>query len=98
MRDEKSIKALIQLIDDPDEHIFVHVRDTLLSYGSEAIPYLENSWEHDHYDLVFQSRVDQIIREIQFEDLKSQLENWCNSEDKDLLRGALIIAHYQFPG
>ena len=98
MKDEESIKALIQLIDDPDEHIFVHVRDTLLRYGSDAIPYLENSWEHDHYDLVFQSRVDQIIREIQFEDLKSQLENWCDSEDKDLLRGALIIAHYQFPG
>jgi regulator of sirC expression with transglutaminase-like and TPR domain len=97
MKDEKSIKALIQLIDDPDEHIFVHVRDTLLSYGHDAIPFLENSWEHDHYDLIFQSRVEQIINEIQFEETKTQLLQWCNSDDKDLLRGALIIAHYQYP-
>jgi regulator of sirC expression with transglutaminase-like and TPR domain len=97
MKDEKSIKALIQLIDDPDEHIFVHVRDTLLSYGHDAIPFLENSWEHDHYDLIFQSRVEQIINDIQFEETKTQLLQWCNSDDKDLLRGALIIAHYQYP-
>jgi regulator of sirC expression with transglutaminase-like and TPR domain len=97
MKDENSIKALIQLIDDPDEHIFVHVRDTLLSYGHDAIPFLENSWEHDHYDLIFQSRVEQIINEIQFEETKTQLLQWCNSDNKDLLRGALIIAHYQYP-
>jgi regulator of sirC expression with transglutaminase-like and TPR domain len=96
MKDEKSIKALIQLIDDPDEHIFGHVRETLMSYGHDAIPFLENSWEHDHYDIIFQARVEQIIHEIQFEETKTQLIQWCNSDDKDLLRGALIIAHYQY--
>ena len=44
MADIESIIALINLIDDPDEDIFSHVRDRLLQYGPEAIPYLENSW------------------------------------------------------
>lgn len=98
MKDEKSIRALIQLIDDPDENVFEHVRDKLLNYGANAIPFLENSWEDQDYGLIFQSRIEQIIHEIQFEDVKIQLKNWTNSPDKDLLRGAIIIAKYQYSG
>ena len=91
MKDEKSIKALIQLIDDPDEHIFLHVRDTLLSFGFDAIPFLENSWEHDHYDLIFQSRVEQIINEIQFEETKVQLLQWVVPHDHKYLPKQLTV-------
>lgn len=97
MNDEKSIKALISLIDDPDNEVFEHVRDKLLSYGTNAIPYLEHSWEEDNFGLIFQSRIEQIIHEIQFEEVKSQLHSWTLSE-KDLLRGAIIIAKYQYSG
>ena len=38
-----SIKALVQLIDDPDDNIYEHVRDQLKQYGNEAIPYLEKA-------------------------------------------------------
>jgi regulator of sirC expression with transglutaminase-like and TPR domain len=98
MKDEKSIVALIKLIDDPDESVFEHVRDKLLSYGSTVIPYLENSWEEDSFGLIFQGRVEQIIHDIQFEEVKLQLSSWYNSNDKDLMRGAIIVAKYQYPG
>jgi regulator of sirC expression with transglutaminase-like and TPR domain len=98
MKEEKSIRALIQLIDDPDEHVFEHVRDKLLTYGSNAIPYLENSWEDEDYGLIFQSRIEQIIHDIQFEEVKTDLKSWVYSSDKDLLQGAIIIAKYQYPG
>lgn len=98
MKDEKSIRALIQLIDDPDENVFEHVRDRLLSYGSNAIPFLENSWEDEDYGLIFQSRIEDIIHDIQFEDVKTNLKDWVKSMDKDLLKGAIIIAKYQYPG
>lgn len=98
MRDEISIKALIQLIDDPDENVFEHVRDKLLSYGTNAIPYLENSWEDEDFGLIYQTRIEQIIHEIQFENIKNQLLDWTNSSEKDLLRGAIIIAKYQYSG
>ena len=90
--------ALIQLIDDPDDSVYEHVRDKLLSYGTSAIPYLENSWEDDHFGLIFQGRVEQIIHEIQFEEVKHQLITWYDSPDRDLVRGAVIIAKYQYPG
>ena len=72
-----SIKALVKLIDDPDEDIFHHVRDELIKCGSKAIPYLEKSWEDDYYGLVFQSRIENIIHDIQFEEVKIALKNCC---------------------
>jgi regulator of sirC expression with transglutaminase-like and TPR domain len=94
---ESSIKALIALIDDPDDNIFGHVRDKLLSVGPSAIPYLENSWENEHDGLLFQSRREQLIQEIQFEQIKSELLSWTDSSDKDLLHGSLIVAKYNYP-
>jgi regulator of sirC expression with transglutaminase-like and TPR domain len=98
MKEHNSIVALIKLIDDPDETVYEHVRDKLLSFGSDAIPYLENSWDQDHYGLIFHSRVEHLIHNIQFEEVKTQLSQWYTSTDKDLLRGAIIVAKYQYPG
>ena len=92
-----SIQALVKLIDDPDENVFGHVKDQLLKCGLEAIPYLEHSWETDYYGLIFQTRVEQIIHEIQFEETKNELVAWSKSNDKDLLEGAIVIAKYQDP-
>ena len=98
MKNPKEIKALIRLIEDPDEGIFNHVRDQLLKYGPDAIPLLEDSWENDTYGLIFQSRIEDLIHEIQFDETKRQIGDWVNSHDKDLLRGAIAIAKYQYPG
>lgn len=93
-----SILALIRLIDDPDETIYAHVHDRLLSYGADAIPYLENSWEERDYGLLFQDRIENLIHEIQFEETKRRLKEWIESSDKDLLTGSIIVAKYQYPG
>lgn len=84
-------------MDDPDEGIFMHVRDKLLQYGPDAIPFLEDSWEDKDYGLIFLSRVEQLIHDIQFEHTKNQISYWKDSE-KDLLEGAIIVAKYQYPG
>lgn len=98
MINEKSVQALIKLIDDPDDHIFEHVRCQLKSYGQDAIPFLEDSWESQDFGLLFQHRIEQLIHEIQFENCKSELSEWKNSVEKDLLKGAIIVAKYQYPG
>lgn len=97
MSDSTNIEALIHLIDDPDENIFLHVRDRLLQYGPDAIPYLENSWGEKDFGLIFLTRVEQLIHEIQFEYTKKQLQLWLEGE-KDLLSGAIVVAKYQYPG
>jgi regulator of sirC expression with transglutaminase-like and TPR domain len=98
MANNESILALINLIDDPDESIYEHVHDRLLSYGAEAIPYLETSWEDQDFGLLFQNRIESLIHEIQFEETKRKLNKWKESSSKDLLTGAIIVAQYQYPG
>jgi regulator of sirC expression with transglutaminase-like and TPR domain len=97
MKDKISIDALIRLVDDPDEQVFVHVRDQLLNFGTYALPFLQNSCDLLESDLIFQSRIEQIIHEIQFEAIKNRLEIWVNSEEKDLVEAAIIVAKYQYP-
>ena len=97
-KDSPSIKALVKLIDDPDEDIYLHVKDELIRCGSKAIPILEKSWEDDYYGLVFQNRIENIIHDIQFKEINDALIKWNNCSEKDLLEGALIIARYQYPG
>lgn len=98
MKDVKSVQALIALMDDPDEQIFAHVRDRLLEIGPDAIAYLESSWEAYDFGLLYQSRIETLIHEIQFEECKRQLNIWYSSSSKDLLQGAIIIAKHQYPG
>lgn len=97
MKNEQSIKALIRLIDDPDEKIFEHIRDELMSHGTAAIPFLETSWEEEDYGLLFQSRIENLIHEIQFDLIRTDLKIWINSTHKDLLEAALIISKFQYP-
>lgn len=98
MMNLSSVSALIRLIDDPDDQIFEHVRTQIKSYGKEAIPLLENSWESQDFGLLFQNRIENIIHEIQFEESKKELIEWKNSDHKNLLEGAIIVAKYQYPG
>ena len=91
------LQALVRLVEDPDEVVFTHVRDQLLNYGPEAIPFLEISWEEEDWGLLFQSRIENIIQDIQVRDISNGLRSWANSEEKDLLTGAIAIARYQYP-
>lgn len=97
MSNQKEIRALINLIDDPDDQIFNQIRDKLVSFGEEVIPELELVWENNEFGLVFQTRIEDIIHQIQFESVKMGLQNWIKRGHKDLLEGTLLVARYQFP-
>lgn len=97
MDSQANIKALVRLIEDPDELIYQQVRGELMKYGPDVVPVLEQSWEQDFYGLLFQDRIENLIHDIQFESVKAQLNTWLQSSDKDLLQGAMIIAKYQYP-
>jgi regulator of sirC expression with transglutaminase-like and TPR domain len=70
----------------------------VLEIGPEAIQQLQTSWEESDLGLLFQSRIENLIHEIQFEACKTDLTTWYASSSKDLLKGALIVAKYQYPG
>lgn len=96
MIDQTEVKSLIRLLDDPDKEIFTHVHEKLLSYGSEAIEYLESAFEQA-FDSIQQERIANLVHEIQFSTLKNDLKLWYQGGAFDLLQGILIINRYQYP-
>lgn len=96
MINQTEVKSLIRLLDDPDQEIYNHVHDKLLSYGSEAIAFLENAFE-EAFDPIQQERIANLVHEIQFSMLRSDLKLWHQSGAFDLLQGILIINRYQYP-
>jgi regulator of sirC expression with transglutaminase-like and TPR domain len=91
------IAALISLIEDPDERIFHQVRSEIVARGSEIVPQLEKYWEHNHFGVLFQERIESLIQSIHFNGIADSLSDWSCSEDADLLEGALLINRYQYP-
>lgn len=91
------IVSLINLLDDPDENIFQHVHDILIQIGVEAIPYLEKSWEENKYTGLYQERIEKLIDTIHFNQIKTDLTNW-NDSDKEILDGWITLTKWQFPG
>lgn len=96
MLNEKEFLALVSLLDDSDQEVYHHVRNKLLSVGEKAIPMLEEAWESS-FNHLLQQRIEELIHNIQFESLCSKLKEWEQSKDKDLLKGTLLIARYQYP-
>ncbi|MDF2431282.1 MAG: hypothetical protein JWP44_913 [Mucilaginibacter sp.] len=90
------VNSLIRLLDDPDGEIFEHVHQKLLSYGPEAIAYLETAWE-EAFDSIQQERIANLVHEIQFGIVKKDLQLWHQGGAFDLLQGILIVNRYQYP-
>jgi len=90
------VNSLIRLLDDPDPEIYNHVHEKLLAYGSEAIEYLESAFEQA-FDAVQQERIANLVHEIQFGIVKTDLQLWHQGGAFDLLQGILIVNRYQYP-
>ncbi len=96
MQANKEIRALLQLIDDPDDEVFDTVANKLLGFGREIIPNLEQLWEVTA-DEGIQERIETLIHRVHFNDLQEEFLEWSNSKNPELLRGAILVAKYQFP-
>lgn len=95
MKENKEIKALLHLIDDPDEDVYHTVSEKLASFGKEIIPNLENLWENIVNEET-QERIELLIHRVHFRDLTADFINWSHNPE-ELLEGALIVARYNYP-
>jgi len=96
MSHSNEIKALVHLLEDPDEFIFDQVKDKLMQLGPNVIPYLEKAWEKDNFGDLFQDRIETLIHDIQHKELHLALLNWMNDSD-NLLEGVLLVNKFQYP-
>ena len=95
MIETPEIKAILRLIDDPDQEVYEAVQEKIVSFGRPIIPNLEHLWENAQ-DFFLQERIERIIHGIHFEDLKTDWQHWLTGS-RDLLQGALLISRYHYP-
>lgn len=96
MIDAKELNAMVMLLDDTDEEVVRLVEERILSLGNEVIPMLEDQWGAD-FSMEHQSRLEQLIHQIQFNSLLEQLARWRASDEQDLFDGIMILSRYQYP-
>src|SRR6056297_957901 len=90
------LKALINLLDDPDNLVFEPVEKELLKQNHNIIPALEELCENS-YDETAQERIEYLIQSLQFKKTKKLLKAWVTSGGDNLLEGFLIVDRIQFP-
>ena len=92
----RELEALIALLEDPDLEVFDNVSNRLIELGEKVVPPLEKRWELTlRPDL--QTRIENVIRSIQFNTLKTNMESWRSGGGMDLLYGAYLVTRFQYP-
>lgn len=90
------LNALISLLDDDDDDVLAHVSEKLFSLGVDGIPLLTSAYQTTE-NAVVQHRLEELIANIQFDNIKDRFTYWLQSKEKDLLEASLIIAQIQYP-
>lgn len=92
----KELKAHIVLLDDTDSNVYQSIINNLINEGNHIIPFLEKEWEISDNEIVHK-RIENIISEIQFSDIKKDFFNWVSFGGNDIIEGAFIIAKHRYP-
>ena len=93
---QQELNALIRLLDDTDEEVFHQIELKIVNYGKDVIPILESVWSKS-LDALMQQRIESIIHKIQMESLQHDLSVWTSTGCIDLIKGAILVARYQYP-
>ena len=93
---KEEIKALIQLLDDPNAEVNRTVTQNLIDQGTGILSELEEAWEST-MDTGYQDKIINLIQEIQVKSTNELFQKWMAGGASDLLKGVYIIARYQYP-
>jgi regulator of sirC expression with transglutaminase-like and TPR domain len=94
--ENKALAALLNLLDEPDEKAFDLIRDSILDFGTEAIPQLEKVLENS-FDPLIQGRIEDIVGTLRRDSLYVDFVNWVNLGSSDLLKGYMLVTRTQYP-
>lgn len=92
----KELEALINLLDDNDDMVFDTVVNRLIELGEDVVIPLEKRWEIT-LKPELQERIENVIKQIQFNVLKRKMDRWRMTGATNLLYGAYLVAKFQYP-
>ena len=91
-----TLDALISLLDDQDEMVFLSVKEKLLSLGTDVLPKLEDSLSMaDSVEHV--KKMEEIISLLKRESLIDRMKQWINSDTRTLVDGWLMVSSIHHP-
>ncbi len=90
------LKALIQLLDEPDEKVYQTIRKQIVAIGMEALPQLEEA-ENNFPGEEIGKRLNEIVHAIRVNDTFQGLKKWAETQTHDLLEAWLIVSGFLSP-
>ncbi len=90
------IKALVSLLDDEDSEIISHISQKIMSLGMPVVPFLEKEWQ-THPSVLVQDRIENLIRNLHYDGIKTDMKQWVAENQDDLLEGLWILNRYRYP-
>ena len=88
---DKKCKALIALLEDPDERIYLVVSQVIRREGFAIIDRLLEAENNLKLSELHRGRAAEIARTIQIDEVRKELSTWKESSEKDLLQAILSL-------
>ncbi len=95
--DVSTLKAMIRLLDDPDEAVVEALETRFMEEGEALIDELEAIWLANEFPSV-SSHIELLIKRIQKRGLHRRFKNWFEQEQPDLIEGWFLVTQVQYPG
>jgi regulator of sirC expression with transglutaminase-like and TPR domain len=95
---DSEIKALVSLLEDEDALIQEQVYNKIRSLGTIVLPYLESHWSETALsDPFLHKKIEDLIHDMQYSQVKEALLLWKEGGCLDLLEGFLAVINYMYP-
>ena len=86
----KSLQALISMVDEPDDGVYLSLKSQLLSYEEDAISPLKEAWMAAT-DLLVVSRLGELLDEINFKLIFNEMEEWLSKGATGLTKAMFLV-------
>ena len=78
------------MVDEPDDKVYLSLKNQVLSYKEDALPTIEYAWMAAT-DLLVVSRLEELIEEINFRMVYNRLSTWVAEGSKELIKAMFLI-------
>ena len=92
---QNELKALVSLLDDPDNTVQVMVQGRLKELGRRALPFLQEA--QNKADSELQQRIGQVMQDLHFTEIEQHWKSIMRMPNAELEHGAFLLALHRFP-
>lgn len=95
--DVSTLKAMIRLLDDPDEAVSQALETRFMEEGEDIVEDMEAIWLANEFPSVSR-HIELLIKRIQKQGLHRRFNNWFQQDQPDLVEGWVLVSQVQYPG